>query len=163
MMDADLLELPSICDIDDDPHEYIATAECRKRTIHALRSMRGSAKVYEKLVALRDGIRAVDEFGDPVATDLIISHAIDIEDLDIDMVHSVAALAFHDVYENAAKTPKPKPKPARYFLPTSTRDAVDWLVVHSTAERLRKFLDGRSREELKAINEHLARPRKVAA
>ena len=148
---------------DDDPHEYIATAECRKRTIHALRSMRGAEKIFEKLIAFRNGIQAVDEFGDPVATDLLIEHAIIIEELEPDMVHSVAALAFHDEYERCARIGAPKPKPARYFLPNSTRDAVDWLVAHSSADRLRKFLAGRPTQELKAINEHLARPRRTAA
>ncbi len=147
----------------DDDHEYIATAECRKRTINALRSMRGSAKVYEKLVALRNGVQTVDEFSDPVATDLLIEHAIVIEELDPDMVHSVAGLAFHDEYERCARIGTPKPRPFRYFLPNSTRDALDWLVAHSSADRLRKFLAGRSTQELKAVNEHLARPRRTTA
>jgi hypothetical protein len=140
--------------------------ECRMLTNAALRSMRAATKVFEKLRALKLGIEAIDHFGDPAATELLIEHAIVIEELDIDMVHSVAACAFHEGYEARAKRRHAealKAKPEPYRLRGSTVATLDWIVRQRNETLLRKFLAGRSRHELAAIHAHLAKSQKVAA
>jgi hypothetical protein len=46
-------------------------------------------------------------------------------------------------------------------IPESTRQAIDWLRKYRSEDDLRKFLHGRSEEQLKAIEQYIARKQQL--
>jgi len=44
----------------------------------------------------------------------------------------------------------------RNHLPTSTRQAIDWLLKYADEQRLRGFLEGRSEDELQRIERYIS-------
>jgi hypothetical protein len=79
----------------------------------------------------------------------------------IDDVFEVAADGLSSTFARAcreadAERRNPRPRTREDSLPTSTVEAIDWLLRYCDGERLRKFLEGRPEAELAKIKNYIA-------
>lgn len=140
------------------PDSELSTAE-RLALIDALSAVFLAPTVAAKLAALTEA--AADLAHSPYALELLSDDAIYVRGLDPDQVQIAIARGWN---VTARRVTPPCEQPRPYCLPTSTIQALEWLVLHARdAELLRKWMRGRSDQERIAIVEHIRKLRARAS
>jgi hypothetical protein len=153
----------------------IADPESRRAVEAAIAAMCKAAEMrplpdYGILLALRNGAEAIEQFNDRVAARSLAEVAVDLTShpkISLDTARSIVKQGY-DLAVEARTRNRIADAGAEflnrpYRIPQATVDALEYVIRHGDADRLRKFLSGRPHHETTALISHIEHLRNLAA